>query len=63
MDRDMKDLLKLLAALAALVGAVVAGVLLILRYKGRNLRFLCGIEDEMPLQTLRRGRLCRRGTQ
>ena len=33
MDREMKDLFKLLAVLLALVGVVVAGVLLIVKYK------------------------------
>ena len=48
MDRDMKDLLKLLAALAALVGAVVAGVLLILRYKEEICDFFAELKMKCP---------------
>ena len=48
MDRDMKDLLKLLAALAALIGAVVAGVLLILRYKEEICDFFAELKMKCP---------------
>ena len=63
MDRDMKDLLKLLAALAALIGAVVAGVLLILRYKEEICDFFAELKMKCPCKRCEEDDYFRRRTQ
>lgn len=48
MDREMKDLFKLLAVLLALVGVVVAGVLLIVKYKEEISDFFAELKMKCP---------------
>ena len=48
MDREMKDLFKILAVLLALVGVVVAGVLLIVKYKEEISDFLAELKMKCP---------------
>ena len=48
MGREMKDLFKILAVLLALVGVVVAGVLLIVKYKEEISDFLAELKMKCP---------------
>lgn len=48
MDREMKDLFKILAVLLALVGVVVAGVLLIVKYKEEISDFFAELKMKCP---------------
>ena len=48
MDRGIKDLLKVLAVLLALAGTVVAGVLLIVKYKEEISDFFAELKMKCP---------------
>lgn len=48
MGREMKDLFKILAVLLALVGVVVAGVLLIVKYKEEISDFFAELKMKCP---------------
>ncbi len=48
MDRGIKDMLKVLAVLLALAGTVVAGVLLIVKYKEEISDFFAELKMKCP---------------
>ena len=48
MERDFKDILKILAVLAALAGTVIAAVLLIVKYKEELGDFLAELKMKCP---------------
>ena len=48
MEREWKDLMKILAVLMALVGVVVAGVLLVVKYKEEISDFLAEMKMRCP---------------
>ena len=48
MDREMKDLIKILAILLALAGTVVAGVLLVVKYKEEICDFFAELKMKCP---------------
>lgn len=48
MDRDIKDIIKILAVLAAVAGAVIAGVRLIVKYKEEISDFMAEMRMKCP---------------
>lgn len=48
MDRDLRDILKILAVIAALVGALVAAVLLVMKYHEQISDFFAELKMKCP---------------
>ncbi len=48
MDRDMKDILKVLAVIAVLVGALAAAILLVVKYKEQISDFFAELKMKCP---------------
>ena len=48
MERNLKDIIKILAVLAAVVGAVIACVLLIVKYKDALVELVSSLKEKCP---------------